>query len=603
MNIFEQDNDLSLYESFHQKRSLTIKEVNKILRKPNETDWKFLLRYRKLPKKVLELCPKINIIYEKIINQTITEDYIRKNIKLCRENCDIFHKIIKYVNPLTEDFIIENIQYIQPFDILDYKGRKLSEHFYDLNYDNFKDYLWELYDIRIFSDDFLLKHINDESVINKKSKTYLGINAWATIMFNQKLPNILLKRYEKYINWKDASLIQNISLSQYRKYYQMIDWDIISSRPDIPIDVLDEFAEFIKWKILLQKHTYVFDEQFIMKHGTKSYWNWDELLLSHNQPLSDNLIIWACENSDNYIHFDILSTRTLTDVIVDKYCNSLIWNILLDSTQKITANMLDKYSDMIDQMNLWNIALLFNKFKISTLERYMDKFTKEQLMILSKYQNLNNVFMTKYFSKLDLRMVLFRQKIDYNFIKEHNLDNFIKSTFDSVKISFYLKNFKKDDNFTDLCQTCNHYHRQGTKCKICNHVRKINDKFSNCCQNIDHNMDIILVVYIPDADYDIESCKYFKYLLFMNDTNGIPYFNYINSQNVKGTINMTYNNHKINYITTYVKNQKIINKKFEEMGNFINNIIQIQRWWIEIIYKPNGLMYQIYLQRNQHHYQ
>ena len=26
MNIFEQDNDLSLYESFHQKRSLTIKE-------------------------------------------------------------------------------------------------------------------------------------------------------------------------------------------------------------------------------------------------------------------------------------------------------------------------------------------------------------------------------------------------------------------------------------------------------------------------------------------------------------------------------------------------------------------------------------------------
>ena len=116
-------------------------------------------------------------------------------------------------------------------------------------------------------------------------------------------------------------------------------------------------------------------------------------------------------------------------------------------------------------------------------------------------------------------------------------------------------------------------------------------------------MDIILVVYIPDADYDIESCKYFKYLLFMNDTNGIPYFNYINSQNVKGTINMTYNNHKINYITTYVKNQKIINKKFEEMGNFINNIIQIQRWWIEIIYKPNGLMYQIYLQRNQHHYQ
>ena len=284
----------------------------------------------------------------------------------------------------------------------------------------------ELYDIRIFSDDFLLKHINDESVINKKSKTYLGINAWATIMFNQKLPNILLNRYEKYINWKDASLIQNISLSQYRKYYQMIDWDIISSRPDIPIDVLDEFAEFIKWKILLQKHTYVFDEQFIMKHGTKSYWNWDELLLSHNQPLSDNLIIWACEKSDNYIHFDILSTRTLTDVIVDKYCNSLIWNILLDSTQKITANMLDKYSDMIDQMNLWNIALLFNKFKISTLERYMDKFTKEQLMILSKYQNLNNVFMTKYFSKLDLRMVLFRQKIDYDFIKEHNLDNFIK---------------------------------------------------------------------------------------------------------------------------------------------------------------------------------
>ena len=321
---------------------------------------------------------------------------------------------------------------------MDYKGRKLSEHFYDLNYDNFKDYLWELYDIRIFSDDFLLKHINDESVINKKSKTYLGINAWATIMFNQKLPNILLKRYEKYINWKDASLIQNISLSQYRKYYQMIDWDIISSRPDIPIDVLDEFAEFIKWKILLQKHTYVFDEQFIMKHGTKSYWNWDELLLSHNQPLSDNLIIWACEKSDNYIHFDILSTRTLTDVIVDKYCNSLIWNILLDSTQKITANMLDKYSDMIDQMNLWNIALLFNKFKISTLERYMDKFTKEQLMILSKYQNLNNVFMTKYFSKLDLRMVLFRQKIDYNFIKEHNLDNFIKSTFDSVKKYLFI---------------------------------------------------------------------------------------------------------------------------------------------------------------------
>ena len=69
------------------------------------------------------------------------------------------------------------------------------------------------------------------------------------------------------------------------------------------MEVLDEFAQYIIWEILLNQHTYIFDEMFIIKHATQSYWDWNALLSHYNHPLSDELIIRAGESPKQYIDF------------------------------------------------------------------------------------------------------------------------------------------------------------------------------------------------------------------------------------------------------------------------------------------------------------
>jgi len=592
----------SIYSTSHQKRSLTAKEETNILWKPHQADWRFLLHYRILSDKVMNVCPKIELIRHNIMIGNITEKDILENISVCleKQNRYIFHKIIKHVFPLSEEFISKYINYINPFDIIDYKGKTLSESFYDKHYKYFNEYLWELYTIRQFSEEFLLKYINDDSVLNKTSKIFIGPNAWVTISKEQILPNSLLCKYEKYIHWKEASLIQNISISQYRKFYKSIDWHIISRRPDISIEVLDEFAEYIIWEFLLNQHTYIFDELFIIKHGTKSYWDWNALLLHYSHPLSDELIIWAGESPKQYIDFYTLSCRQLSDQIVERYYDRLLWSVLVDTKQKISSKMLDKYAYLIDEQELWNYALSDNKFHTSTLDRYMDKFSEEQIMQIAKFQILDNNFMNKYYHLFDLNIILFTQIIDYHFIQEHNLEEFIKTTFDSIIISVqYNSKSNYSDNYDakHLCSVCNHYHHEGTRCNICNHVRKINSRISFNDADIHHTAtstklpncrlpnctlpetdysfsSMKFYVYIPEYDCDIETNNYFKYLLYMQDQNGNPYEKFIGCRKFRTkTIN------------------KQINNSFAKLHNFIQDIILIQQWWTDILYRPNGLMY------------
>ena len=574
----------SIYSTSHQKRSLTTREESNILWKPTDADWRFLLHYRLLSDKIMNVCPKIELIHHNIMTGNITEKDILENISVCleKQNRYIFHKIIKHIYPLSEEFISNYIKHIEPFDIIDYKGKTLSEDFYDKHYKYFNQYLWELYTIRQFSEKFLLKYINDDSVLNKKSKIFIGPNAWVTISKEQILPNSLLCKYEKYIHWKEASLIQNISLTQYRKFHQSIDWDIISTRSDISIEVLDEFAEYIVWKTLFNQNTYIFDELFIMKHATKPYWNWDALLLS-NQPLSDELIIWAIESlptknkSEQYMDFYILSSRELSDQIVEMYHDKLSWNVLVDTKQKITSKMLDKYSYLIDEQELWDYALPINKFQTLTLERYMHKFSKEQIIQIAKFQILDNNFMNKYHDLLDPTIIIFTQIIDYHFIQQHNLEQFIKTTLNSIIINVQF-NIKSNHNTKHLCPVCNHYHHEGTRCNICNHVRKINSRisFNNCNTNSTYYSfsNMKFYIYIPEYNCDIEANDYFKYLLYMQDSTGNFYEKFIGNRNIK----------------CQTINQQIKNV-FDKFHNFIQDIILIQQWWTDILYRPNGLMY------------
>ena len=70
----------SIYSTSHQKRSLTAREESNILWKPTDVDWRFLLHYRLLSDKIMNVCPKIELIHHNIMTGNITEKDILENM-------------------------------------------------------------------------------------------------------------------------------------------------------------------------------------------------------------------------------------------------------------------------------------------------------------------------------------------------------------------------------------------------------------------------------------------------------------------------------------------------------------------------------------------
>ena len=287
---------------------------------------------------------------------------------------------------------------------------------------------------------------------------------------------------------------------------------------------------------------------------------------------------------------------------------------MLFRSQKVSKEMLIKYAHKIDELPFkpWEDALKICKFPEVVLEKYISKFNKQEIGIMESFQELSENFIKKHYEKLNINVILHTQLISHDFIKEFNLNDILLTNLETNIYNFNKSNSNnKQTSFENtpslICPDCNHEHDESTICSICFHFRDSSQYLQE--QNLDEqnldDHDYNLHDYIKANWSKTSSFLYNKKSVKLNKSQPLVNFEYFEVSDILDDIEFNAN-YKFNYLLCmenpstnelYLNDVCNINKKSKKTHSLLNLVyasITIQNWWKNLLYKPNGIFYDIY---------
>jgi len=267
------------------------------------------------------------------------------------------------------------------------------------NYDN-EDY-WEfLFKSVQFDNDFIKINYNDINVEYLIKYQFLSedLLLWMNetnynpkynnlLIKYQILPEILLIKYIdntpiEQIDFYNLALNQNLPDEIIDKYEKYLNWDIISQEQLLKLETLVKYNKKINWSLLPLnlKTQYLFNDTFILVFQKENIWDnigWmDKVTID---------CIWENKNLlTNKGWFSIIEHKELSTDKIEDFINNIIpqlninvdecWEII-SINQKLSEEFIEKYQDKLN----WSSISLFQELSWNFIQKFNKKIILKNL--------------------------------------------------------------------------------------------------------------------------------------------------------------------------------------------------------------------------------
>jgi hypothetical protein len=289
---------------------------------------------------------------------------LKEFIKLFNNNNDnnlVINKLMKenYENEDYWKFLLESIQF--------------EEEFIKVNYDDInKEYLIKY---QVLPENLLLWM--DEYHYNCKYNDLL--------IKYQILPEALLRKYientpiEK-IDFYNLALNQNLPDDIIEKYEKHLDWDVVSQEQLLKIQTIAKYHDKINWILLPLniKTQYLFNDSFVLIFQKENIW-------------------------DNIGWMDNVTIECLWEL--KKLITNSGWLTIIEHKQLPSDKIEDFVNNIMPQLNIneldcWDIISINQKLSEEFIEKYQDKINWASV---SLFQDLSWEFLQKFSKKIILK--------------------------------------------------------------------------------------------------------------------------------------------------------------------------------------------------------
>jgi hypothetical protein len=289
---------------------------------------------------------------------------LKEFIKLFNNNNDnnlVINKLMKenYENEDYWKFLFESMQF--------------DEEFIKANYDDInKEYLIKY---QVLSESILLWM--DDCHYNSKHNNLL--------IKYQILPEALLRKYientpvEK-VDFYNLALNQNLPDDIIEKYEKYLDWDVVSQEQLLKIQTIVKYHNKINWSLLPLniKTQYLFNDSFVLMFQKENIWD--------NIGWMDNVTIeclWELKN--------LITNNGWLTIIEHK-------QLPVDKIEDFINNIMPQIN--INELECWDIISINQKLSEEFIEKYQDKIIWASV---SLFQDLSWEFLQKFSKKIILK--------------------------------------------------------------------------------------------------------------------------------------------------------------------------------------------------------
>lgn len=263
------------------------------------------------------------------------------------------------------------------------------------NYDN-EDYYKFLFESMQFEDDFIkinyddinIKYLIKYQILSEDLMLWIDKFHYDSKHYNllikyQILPETLLRKYientqiEK-IDFHNLAFNQNIPDDIIEKYEKHLDWNIISQEQLLKLQTIVKFHDKINWSLLPLniKTQYLFNDSFVLVFQKENIWD--------NIGWMDQVTIECLWNNIKLITnkgwLSIIEHKQLTIEKIEDFINNIMpqlninvsecWYIIC-SNQKLTEEFIEKYQDKLD----WSSISLFQDLSWDFLQKFSKKIS------------------------------------------------------------------------------------------------------------------------------------------------------------------------------------------------------------------------------------
>jgi hypothetical protein len=289
---------------------------------------------------------------------------LKEFIKLFNNNNDnnlIINKLMKenYENEDYWKFLFESIQF--------------EEEFIKVNYDD-------------INKEYLIKYqVLPETLLLWMDKNYYNSRHNDLLLKYQILPEVLLRKYientpvEK-IDFYNLALNQNLPDDIIEKYEKHLDWDVVSQEQLLKIQTITKYHDKINWTLLPLniKTQYLFNDSFVLIFQKENFWD--------NIGWMDKVTIeclWEFKN--------LITNNGWLTIIEHK-------QLPIDKIEDFINNIMPQIN--INELECWDIISINQKLSEEFIEKYQDKINWASV---SLFQELSWEFLQKFSKKIILK--------------------------------------------------------------------------------------------------------------------------------------------------------------------------------------------------------
>jgi hypothetical protein len=284
-----------------------------------------------------------------------------------------------------------------------------------------------------------------ESCLNDSVVEYIGWEILSTIV-----PEHILEKNTKHINWTSVSARLDISDRFVEKYYDKIDWCayLMSEKPkniDILVKNRERVIDNIKiFKEVSVKSNYYSDPEFIDVFSEIIDWIWYAQYKKIPEYLIDRY--WSKLNPSL-----ISSNQNLTNTLYEKYWKTLDW-LKISKYQKLDEKTINLWRHLVQ----WKEIFTYQKLSNGFLDRY--KFNcPSSNVVIPAHQNLSETFIANNSHWLDMNTVCLKQKMSYEFLKKYqeclNFNALYQNVFYNTKNSIQVIRHNKTHKYYIIPET------------------------------------------------------------------------------------------------------------------------------------------------------
>lgn len=298
-------------------------------------------------------------------------------------------------------------------------------HMYNCFIENNYDKPWNWYDI------LKQKNISIECLI--KITNFLMKNEIDILCEKQKINDTYIDLYYGIIDWNIICKYQKLNISIINKYINYINWDIISEFQDISYEIITNFDEYLNWTIILNKRKNI-NKFLVEKYHTKILWN--DILCFDNVPekiliLYKDIINWKNFNYEmrlnnetineiyEYLNIEKLiqyndvdiDTFILLKIFSDKNQYEIDWQNYYKKNKYIIND--DRISFFIEFIS-WNTIMEKQKLNPNIIDKYCDKFQKNEWIYMIQNNMLHIEELKKYNMYIDIEIIFNYANLEFN---------------------------------------------------------------------------------------------------------------------------------------------------------------------------------------------